>query len=242
METKALTHNQALGAYGEALAAGFLTRQGMVLLDSNWRCPQGEIDLVLRDGRTLVVCEVKTRSSNDFGTPHEAIDRRKVDRLRRLAAAGCASTPCIPTASVSTSSPCSVRARASRRSTTCGGWSDVAGHCSLRRPGRDPGSPHRCPGRHLGRHARDLPRGTSGQGDPGGPRPGPDGDQQRGPAVARDPQGHHPAGARRPAQARHALRPGDRRRREGRRPVSAPRRCTRPPDPAVGAGRHRVHR
>jgi len=81
-----LNHNQALGAYGELLAARFLTRQGMVLLDHNWRCPQGEIDLVLRDGRTLVICEVKTRSSNDYGTPHEAIDRRKVDRLRRLAA------------------------------------------------------------------------------------------------------------------------------------------------------------
>jgi putative endonuclease len=81
-----LNHNQALGAYGELLAARFLTRQGMVLLDHNWRCPHGEIDLVLRDGRTLVICEVKTRSSNDYGTPHEAIDRRKVDRLRRLAA------------------------------------------------------------------------------------------------------------------------------------------------------------
>jgi putative endonuclease len=81
-----LNHNQALGAYGELLAARFLTRQGMVLLDHNWRCPQGEIDLVLREGRTLVICEVKTRTSNDYGTPHEAIDRRKVDRLRRLAA------------------------------------------------------------------------------------------------------------------------------------------------------------
>lgn len=82
-----LTHNQALGAYGELLAARYLTKQGMVLLDHNWRCPQGELDLVLREGRTLVICEVKTRSSNDYGTPHEAIDRSKVDRLRRLAAA-----------------------------------------------------------------------------------------------------------------------------------------------------------
>ena len=82
-----LTHNQALGAYGELLAARFLTAQGLVLLDHNWRSPAGEIDLVLRDGRTLVICEVKTRSSNDYGTPHEAIDRRKVDRMRRLA--GC---------------------------------------------------------------------------------------------------------------------------------------------------------
>lgn len=81
-----LNHNQALGAYGELLAARHLTRQGLILLDHNWRCPQGEIDLVLREGRTLVICEVKTRSSNDYGTPHEAIDREKLDRLRRLAA------------------------------------------------------------------------------------------------------------------------------------------------------------
>lgn len=82
-----LTHNQSLGAKGELLAARFLTRRGLVLLDHNWRSPEGEIDLVLREGRTLVICEVKTRSSNDYGTPHEAIDRRKVDRMRRLAGA-----------------------------------------------------------------------------------------------------------------------------------------------------------
>ncbi len=81
------THNQALGAYGELLAARHLTTQGMVLLDHNWRCPVGEIDLVLREGKTLVICEVKTRTSNDYGTPHEAIDRAKIDRLRRLASA-----------------------------------------------------------------------------------------------------------------------------------------------------------
>ncbi|PUA80717.1 YraN family protein [Nocardioides currus] len=85
--TTRLTHNQALGAYGELLAARHLVGQGMVLLDHNWRCAQGEIDLVLREGRTLVVCEVKTRSSHDYGTPHESIGRAKLDRLRRLAAA-----------------------------------------------------------------------------------------------------------------------------------------------------------
>jgi putative endonuclease len=58
----------------------------MVLLDRNWRCDAGEIDLVLRDGHVLVICEVKTRTSIDYGAPLEAIDRRKVDRLRRLAA------------------------------------------------------------------------------------------------------------------------------------------------------------
>lgn len=87
MDTQRLTHNQALGAYGELLAARYLTAQGMVLLDHNWRCPVGELDLVLREGRTLVICEVKTRTSHDYGTPHEAIDRTKIDRLRRLASA-----------------------------------------------------------------------------------------------------------------------------------------------------------
>ena len=58
----------------------------MCIRDSNWRCEAGEIDLVLRDGHVLVICEVKTRTSIDYGAPLEAIDRRKVDRLRRLAA------------------------------------------------------------------------------------------------------------------------------------------------------------
>ena len=75
---------QALGAYGEEVAARHLTRAGMVLLDRNWRCPEGEIDLVLRDGEVLVVCEVKTRTSYLCGTPHEAISEAKLDRLRRL--------------------------------------------------------------------------------------------------------------------------------------------------------------
>jgi putative endonuclease len=74
----------ALGRYGERVAALHLTERGMVLLDRNWRCESGEIDLVLREGHVLVVCEVKTRSSDDFGTPHEAIDPAKLERLKRL--------------------------------------------------------------------------------------------------------------------------------------------------------------
>jgi len=80
------TRRQALGAYGEGLAARHLTGLGMILLDRNWRCDQGEIDLVLRDGPTLVVCEVKTRSSTAYGSPLEAVTGRKADRMRRLAA------------------------------------------------------------------------------------------------------------------------------------------------------------
>ena len=77
---------QALGAYGEELAARHLSERGLVVLDRNWRCPQGEIDLVLRDGDTLVVCEVKTRSGVGFGTPHEAVTPAKLQRLRVLGA------------------------------------------------------------------------------------------------------------------------------------------------------------
>ena len=76
----------SLGAYGEAFAARHLTAAGMVLLDRNWRCDLGEIDLVLRDDRILVVCEVKTRSSLVFGSPVEAVSEQKAARLRRLAA------------------------------------------------------------------------------------------------------------------------------------------------------------
>jgi putative endonuclease len=75
---------QALGAYGERVAASHLAGLGMVVLDRNWRCDQGEVDLVLRDGDVLVVCEVKTRSSGACGSPHEAVDDAKVARLHRL--------------------------------------------------------------------------------------------------------------------------------------------------------------
>jgi putative endonuclease len=78
--------NKSLGEYGESVAARVLVAGGMVLLDRNWRCDAGEIDLVLRDGDVLVVCEVKTRSSSSYGHPLEAVTPPKGDRLRRLAA------------------------------------------------------------------------------------------------------------------------------------------------------------
>ncbi len=79
---------QAIGAYGESVARRHLSEQGLVVLDRNWRCERGEIDLVLRDGNVLVVCEVKTRSSaQSCGTPHEAITAAKLKRLQRLAIA-----------------------------------------------------------------------------------------------------------------------------------------------------------
>ena len=76
---------QGLGRYGETLAARHLTAAGMVLLDRNWATATGEIDLLLREDDVLVVCEVKTRTSDACGLPHEAVDTAKVERLRRVA-------------------------------------------------------------------------------------------------------------------------------------------------------------
>jgi putative endonuclease len=76
----------AVGAYGERVALAHLVEQGMVVLDRNWRCRSGEIDLILRDGADLVFCEVKTRRGDRFGSPVEAVTTQKVRRLRHLAA------------------------------------------------------------------------------------------------------------------------------------------------------------
>jgi putative endonuclease len=76
---------KALGDYGETIAARHLEAHGLVVLERNWRCELGEIDLVARDGDTLVVCEVKTRRGLDYGSPLEAVTARKAGRLRRLA-------------------------------------------------------------------------------------------------------------------------------------------------------------
>ena len=78
--------NKSLGAYGERVAAQRLTDAGMTVLDRNWRCDAGEVDLVLRDGEVVVICEVKTRSSAAYGHPLEAVGAVKAARLRRLAA------------------------------------------------------------------------------------------------------------------------------------------------------------
>ncbi|WP_210648638.1 YraN family protein [Nocardioides sp. SYSU D00065] len=92
----AAQRKRLLGERGETIAARHLARSGLVLLDRNWRCEVGEIDLVLRDGRVLVVCEVKTRSSTAYGSPLEAVTAAKVDRLRRLAARWLRAHDCRP--------------------------------------------------------------------------------------------------------------------------------------------------
>jgi len=75
----------AVGAYGERVAARHLVEAGLIVLDRNWRCPHGELDIVARDGPTLVFCEVKTRRGDRFGAPVEAVIPAKVRRLRMLA-------------------------------------------------------------------------------------------------------------------------------------------------------------
>lgn len=77
----------SLGRYGEEIAVAHLQADGLQVLERNWRCQLGEIDVVAQDGDCLVVCEVKTRRSMTAGGPLEAVTRAKLGRLRRLTAA-----------------------------------------------------------------------------------------------------------------------------------------------------------
>lgn len=74
-----------LGRAGEDRAARYLTDSGYELLDRNWRCEQGELDIVARREGWLAVVEVKTRRSLAYGHPLEAVDARKLRRLWQLA-------------------------------------------------------------------------------------------------------------------------------------------------------------
>ena len=76
---------QARGAWGERMAAKWYLDVGYTVLDRNWRTRSGELDLVLCRGDEIVFCEVKSRSSDRFGTAAEAVDRRKQRRIRALA-------------------------------------------------------------------------------------------------------------------------------------------------------------
>ena len=74
-----------LGSRGERIAAAYLRSTGLRLLDRNWRCRDGELDIVARDGDALVFCEVKTRRGIGYGHPAEAVTAAKQRRLRTLA-------------------------------------------------------------------------------------------------------------------------------------------------------------
>jgi putative endonuclease len=73
--------SHARGRDAELRAGEYLERQGLVIIARNYRCRVGELDLVLRDGPTLVVAEIRYRSDNAFGTPAETVDGRKQMKL-----------------------------------------------------------------------------------------------------------------------------------------------------------------
>ncbi|NLM55726.1 MAG: YraN family protein [Firmicutes bacterium] len=82
------------GAAFEQAACQYLTERGLVLLARNYRTRYGEIDLVMRDGATLVFVEVKYRSTSAYGSPLEAVDFSKQNRIKRTALFYLAETNC----------------------------------------------------------------------------------------------------------------------------------------------------
>ena len=78
-------NKRAKGGLYEQKAAAYLKKQGYVILETNYRCRQGEIDLIAREGETLVFVEVKYRSTARYGMPSEAVDARKQRRICNVA-------------------------------------------------------------------------------------------------------------------------------------------------------------
>jgi putative endonuclease len=97
-----MARKDELGRAGEQLAVDHLLAAGYSIVDRNWRCSIGEIDIVARQGGTTVVVEVKTRSGVAFGHPFDAVTPRKLARLRRLAGAWCEAHPGLPAAAIET--------------------------------------------------------------------------------------------------------------------------------------------
>jgi putative endonuclease len=83
----------ALGRTGEDAALGVYAAAGYRLVARNWRCPLGEIDLIVASDAVLVICEVKTRAGSGFGGPFEAVTATKRRRLRTLTAAYLSAMP-----------------------------------------------------------------------------------------------------------------------------------------------------
>lgn len=74
------------GIRGEKLAKDFLKKRGYRILETNYRCPEGEIDIIAKDKDDLVFIEVRTKTSLEFGSPEESITLTKKERLRTTAA------------------------------------------------------------------------------------------------------------------------------------------------------------
>ncbi len=79
--------SKRLGERGEDAAVAYLERTGFTIVERNWRCPAGEVDIIALDEDTLVLCEVKTRKGVGKGTPEDAVTPAKQKRYKRLAEA-----------------------------------------------------------------------------------------------------------------------------------------------------------
>ncbi len=77
------------GILGEKLARDFLKKRGYRIIETNYRCPEGEIDIVARHKDSLVFVEVRTKTSHRFGSPEESITTTKKERLRTVASRYC---------------------------------------------------------------------------------------------------------------------------------------------------------
>ncbi|MCI5146934.1 MAG: YraN family protein [Candidatus Electrothrix sp. AR3] len=91
--TKQGTRDKETGRVGEDAAVRYLEQQGYTILERNFRLRIGEVDIIARDGAYLVFIEVKTRRSNVFGSPFEAVNQRKQQRIARVALAYVARQP-----------------------------------------------------------------------------------------------------------------------------------------------------
>lgn len=90
------TSRAATGRDGEAQAARWYEANGYEVVERNWACRDGEIDLICRRNRTIVFCEVKARATDAFGTPAEAVTHAKRARVRNAAAVYLQSSPVRP--------------------------------------------------------------------------------------------------------------------------------------------------
>jgi len=80
------SNNRALGAKGEEIAVNLLKERGLSILQQNFRCRHGEIDIIAKENGIIIFIEVKTRKNDKYGTPEAAVDHRKQKRLRLVAA------------------------------------------------------------------------------------------------------------------------------------------------------------
>lgn len=77
-------NRKQLGAWGERVAREFLIKKGYIWLASNLKIGRGELDLIFKDGKGLIVVEVKTKRSNKYGEPAEMVDQKKIKQIEYL--------------------------------------------------------------------------------------------------------------------------------------------------------------